>query len=383
MERAPRIGRHNVPEPLTSLIGRDDDRRQVAELVREQRIVTLVGVGGVGKTRLALAAARSTLADFADGVWLVELAALADGSLVPVSIAAGAESVLARDQPPLDALLAALGSRQLLIVLDNCEHLVGACAEMVERIARACPRVHILATSREPLGVVGEVVWPVAPLDIPRLDEPRPRLQQVTEAASVRLFVERARAARPDFVLTPQNAAAVARICRRLDGLPLALELAAARIRVLSPEQLAERLDERFELLVGGPRSSPARQQTLEAAVTWSYDLLDEHDRRLFARLSVFAGGFSLDAAELVCGSGDRGPLLDGLSRLVNTSMLMAREVASEQRFAMLETLRDFGRWRLREQGDDQEVHRRLANWALVRAEQAGRALRGPDQARW
>jgi non-specific serine/threonine protein kinase len=383
MERAPRIGRHNMPEPLTTLIGRDDDRRGVAELVREQRIVTLVGVGGVGKTRLALAAARAAVAEFADGVWLVELGAQSDGSLVPVTVASAVGTALDRDQPPLDALVAALGSRQLLVVLDNCEHLVAACAEVVQRVAGACPRVHIMATSREPLAVAGEVVWPVAPLDIPALDGARPPLQQLTDTASVRLFIERARAARPDFAVTPHNAAAVARICDRLDGLPLALELAAARIRVLSPEQLAERIDERFELLVGGPRSSPARQQTLEAAVMWSYDLLDEHDRRLFERLSVFAGGFSLDGAESVGGSDDRAMVLDGLARLVNSSMLMVRDVDGERRFAMLETLRDFGRRRLRERSDHDEMHRRLAHWALALAEKAERALRGPDQARW
>src|SRR5262249_22627807 len=185
-----------------------------------------------------------------------------------------------------------------------------------------CPRVHIMATSREPLAVVGEAVWQVSLLDIPPLDGFGPRLQQLTDTASVRLFIERARAARPDFAVTSQNAAAVAGICRRLDGLPLALELAAARVRVLSPEQLADRIDERFQLLIGGPRSSPARQQTLEAAMMWSYDLLDDHDRRLFERLSVFAGGFSLDGAESVCGPDDRAPVLDGLARLVNTPMV-------------------------------------------------------------
>jgi non-specific serine/threonine protein kinase len=383
MERAPRVGRHNMPEPLTSLIGRDDDSRRVAELVGQQRIVTLVGVGGVGKTRLAVAAAHAAAPDFADGVWLVELPALADGSLVPLTVAAAVGTSLDRDSAPLDALIAALGARQLLIVLDSCEHLVAACAELAQRVAGACPRVHILSTSREPLLVAGEVVWPVAPLEVPPLPGPRQGLQQFTDAASVRLFVERARAARPDFAVTPQNAAAVARICARLDGLPLALELAAARIRVLSPEQLAERIDDRFQLLVGGPRSSPARQQTLEAAVTWSYDLLDDHDRLLFDRLSVFAGGFSLDAAETVCGPDARTPVLDGLSRLVNSSMLIVRDVDGEQRFAMLETLRDFGRRRLRERGGDHEMHRRLAAWALARAEQAEPALRGPDQARW
>jgi non-specific serine/threonine protein kinase len=383
MEPAPRIGRHNMPEPLTTLIGREEDLRRVAELVREQRIVTLTGVGGVGKTRLALAAARAVLADFAHGVWLVELAALADGSLVPATIAAAVGTALDRDQPPLDALVAALGSRQLLIVLDNCEHLVAACAKVVEGVARACPRVHIVPTSREPLAMDGEVVWTVAPLDIPALDERGQLPQQATDKASVRLFVERARAVDPDFSVTAENAAAVARICGRLDGLPLALELAAARIRVLSPEQLAERIDERFQLLVGGPRSSPARHRTLEAAVTWSYDLLDDQDRRLFERLSVFAGGFSLDAADTVCGSDDRAPVLDGLARLVNASMLISRQVGGGQRFAMLETLREFGRRSLREGGDDCEMHQRLARWVLAGAELAEPALRGPDQARW
>jgi predicted ATPase len=383
MERTPRIARHNLTEPLTTLIGRDQDLRRVAELVREQRVVTLVGVAGVGKTRLAVAAGRAAVADFAHGVWLVELAALADPSLLPTTIAAAVGTALGRDQPPLPALVAALGSRQVLIVLDNCEHLVTACAEVVEVIARACPRVHIMATSREPLAIAGEFVWPVAPLEIPPPVGPGRGLEQVTDTASVRLFVDRARAAHPDFAVTPQNAAAVARICGGLDGLPLALELAAARIRVLSPEQLAERIDERFQLLVGGPRSSPARQKTLQAAVMWSYDLLNDRDRRLFEQLSVFAGGISLDGAESVCGPDDHTPVLDGLGRLVNTSMLIARQVDGEQRFAMLETLREFGRRRLRKTGDDYEMHRRLAEWVLARAEQAEPALRGPDQARW
>jgi non-specific serine/threonine protein kinase len=383
MERSPRAGWHNLPAPLTTLIGRDEDQRGVVDLVRERRIVTLLGVGGVGKTRLALAAARAAVADFAHGVWLVELAALADGSLVPATIAAAAGITLVRDQPPLSALVAALGSRQLLVILDNCEHLVGACAEVAEGVARACPRVHILATSREPLAVDGEVVWIVTPLDTPALDGRHQPLRPLADTASVRLFVERARAVRPDFAITSQNAAAVARICGRLDGLPLAVELAAARTRVLAPEQLAERIDERFQLLIGGPRSSPARQQTLEAAVMWSYELLNDRDRQLFERLSVFAGGFSLNGAESVCGPDDRAPVLDGLARLVNASLLLAREVDGEQRFALLETLREFGRRRLRERGDDSEMRRRMARWVLARAEQAEFALRGPDQARW
>ena len=288
------IGQHNLPEDLTSLIGRERDRKAVTELLRDHRLVTLLGVGGVGKTRLALSAGRSAVGDFADGVWLAELAPLTDPATVLDAVAEAAGVVLRGDRAPLESLIGGLGSRQILILLDNCEHLILACAELVERLLRSCSQFRVLATSREPLGVPGETGFPVSPLAI--AEDTQAQFDRLAEMDAVRLFVERAQAVRPDFRLAPSNAPTVAQICRRLDGLPLAIELAAARLRVLTPAQIAARLDDRFQILVDGSRTAPARQQTLEATVAWSYDLLDVEDRRLFDRLSLFAGSFSLQA---------------------------------------------------------------------------------------
>jgi predicted ATPase/DNA-binding CsgD family transcriptional regulator len=376
-----RLEQHNLPEELTSLIGRERDRAEVAGLLRGHRLVSLVGPGGVGKTRLALGAARASVADFPDGVWLVELGSLADGELVPQAVAAAAGIPLPRDRAPLETLIAALGSLQVLLVLDNCEHLVRACAELVESLVRTCPRLRVLVTSREPLGVPGEITWPVAPLPTP--DDPAIPHERLAEIEAVRLFVERAQAALPGFALVPANAAAVAQICRRLDGLPLALELAAARVRVLSPEQIAARLDDRFQLLVGGNRAAPARQQTLEAAIGWSYDHLAPCDRQLFDRLSVFANAFPLAAVEAVCAPEPTG-VLDRFARLIDQSLVVAStDDAGEQRYRLLESVRAYGRDRLRARGEDSLMRQRLTTWVLGRAEEAGAALRGPDQAIW
>jgi len=371
----------NLPEALSSLIGRERDQAQVRDVLAEQRLVSLVGPGGVGKTRLALSVARASVGAFRDGVWLVELAALEDGRLVPQAVAAALGVALPRERPPVERLIAAFGAQAVLLVLDNCEHLVQACADLVGALLGACPRLHVLVASREPLGVPGEVVWTVAPLPTP--DATAPPLDQLRETPAVRLFVERARAVRSDFELTTTNADAVAQVCRRLDGLPLALELAAARVRVLAPEQIAARLDDRFRLLVGHSRTAPARQRTLEATMAWSYDLLEPFDRQLFERLSIFAGAFTLAAVEAVCGP-HPAAVLDGLGRLIDQSLVVAvMDDAGEQRYRLLESVRAYGLERLRVRGEDGLARQRLLDWVLEQAEQAGLALRGADQARW
>jgi predicted ATPase/DNA-binding CsgD family transcriptional regulator len=375
------VGQHNLPEDLSSLIGRERDLAEVSELVAAHRVVTLVGIGGIGKTRLALASARAAVIDFPDGIWLVELGSISDAGLLPVAVATAVGIAVRPRQPVIETLIAAVGTGRVLVVLDNCEHLLQACAELVDRLARACPVLHVLVTSRAPLGVPGEIAWHVVPLPTP--EDAQMPLEQLAEVDAVRLFVERAHAALPDFSLTAANASAVAQVCRGLDGLPLALELAAARVRVLSPQQLAARLDDRFKLLIRGSRTAPVRQQTLESAVAWSYDLLGPDDRRLFDRLSVFAGDFSLDAVEAVCGL-DVSSSVDGLARLVDQSLVVAgSDDRGDRRYSLLATLRTYARERLRERGEHALLGQRLTSWVLARAEEAGAALRGPDQAPW
>ncbi|TME29719.1 MAG: LuxR family transcriptional regulator [Chloroflexi bacterium] len=375
------VGQHNLPEDLTSLIGREPDRIQIGGLMAAHRVVSLVGVGGVGKTRLALAVARTAVLDFPDGIWLVELGSLIDGRLLSGIVAASIGLASSPRRPVIETLIAAFGSSRVLLVLDNCEHLVQACAELVERLVRSCSHLQILVTSREPLGVPGEVVCQVAPLATP--NETVLSVEQLLEIDSIRLFVERVQAALPGFSLSEANAAVVAQVCRGLDGLPLALELAAAAVKVLSPHQLAARLDDRFKLLVRGSRTAPVRHQTLESAVAWSYDLLDPDDRHLFDLLSVFTGSFSLDAVEEVCGFDPRSPL-DSLARLVDQSLVLTTsDDAGDRRYSLLETLRAYGRERLRERGEHALLHKQFTLWVLGRAEEAGAALRGPDQAPW
>ncbi|HYW87091.1 MAG TPA: hypothetical protein VFB50_04940, partial [Chloroflexota bacterium] len=375
------VGQHNLPEDLTSLIGREHDTTQVSELLAAHRVVSLVGVGGVGKTRVALAVARAAMLDFPEGIWLVELGSITDGGLVPGAVAASVGLATSPRRPLSETLIAAFGTSRVLLVLDNCEHLVQACAELVERLVRSCSHLRVLITSREPLGAPGEVAWQVAPLAIPA--DVAPSIEHLWEVDSIRLFVDRAQAGLPGFSLSEENAAAVAQVCISLDGLPLALELAAASVRVLSPHQLAARLDDRFKLLVRGSRTAPIRQQTLESAVAWSYDLLDANDRHLFDQVSVFAGSFSLDAMEEVCAS-DPLTALDSLARLVNQSLVVATsDDAGDRRYSLLETLRAYGRERLRERGELTLLRKKLTDWVLARAEEAGAALRGPGQAPW
>jgi predicted ATPase len=299
--RAPHRSRRRLPLQLTSFVGRAREVGDVRALLGRTRLLTLTGPGGVGKTRLALEAAAGLVDGYPDGLWFVDLAPLANPLLVARTVA-DAAGVAEHPGEPVDAALAeAIGDRRILLVLDNCEHLIEPCARLADSLLRACGLLRVLATSRELLGTTGEVTWPVPALSLPPAD-PTPALDSLAASEAVRLFAERAGAVRPEFELTDANAAAVARICRRLDGVPLALELAAARLRALSPDQIANRLDDRFRLLTGSNRTAVPRHQTLTAAVTWSYDLLGEAERVLFRCLSVFAGGWTLEAAEAVCG---------------------------------------------------------------------------------
>ncbi len=317
----------NLPAALTSFVGRQKDLMEIKRQLEQCRLLTLTGVGGCGKTRLAIEVGRQLIPEFADGVWLVELASVADPALVPKAVASALQIQEQRDRP-LIALKDFLRDRQLLVLLDNCEHLIEACAELTETLLKESPGLRILATSREPLGITGEVHRFVSSL--PR-DE------------AVRLFAERARAVQAAFELTP----VVTQICERLEGIPLAIELAAARVRALSVEQIAQRLTDRFRLLTGGSRTALARQQTLQATIHWSYNLLSEEEAALFRRLSVFAGGWTLEAAEVVC-AGD----LDVLTRLVDKSLV----IAESGRYRMLETVRQFSQERLAESGGMEAV---------------------------
>ncbi|MGH2353954.1 MAG: ATP-binding protein, partial [Chloroflexota bacterium] len=290
----------NLPAQLSSFVGREREIAEVTHLLAGgARLVTLTGPGGAGKTRLALEVAARLLPTVPDGVWLVDLAPLTDAALAPLAVASAAGIQEESRSPPLETLRRALRERRVLSVLDNCEHLIDACASLVEAVLSACPAVQVLATSREVLRVAGETVWRVPALAVPPLAPALPA-DALARYEAVRLFLERARAVQPRFGLTAANAPAVAQLCRRLDGMPLAIELAAARTRVLSVDELLARLEDRFRLLTGGGRTALPRQETLRAAVEWSYDLLSEAEQTLFARLSVFAGGWTLAAAEAV-----------------------------------------------------------------------------------
>jgi non-specific serine/threonine protein kinase len=372
--------RHNLPAALSSFIGRERELAAVRDLLAAHRLVTLTGSGGAGKTRLALAIASGLVAEHPHGVWLAELAPLVDPALVPGAVAA---AVGVREEPgtPLPATLArALGDLPVLVVLDNCEHLIDACAQLAAALLRVCPGLRLLATSREPLGVPGEASYRVPSLALP---DPAAPPEAIAAAEAVRLFAERARAVRSDFALTPATAVAAAALCVRLDGIPLALELAAARLRALPLDELVRRLDDRFRLLTGGDRTALPRQQTLAAAIDWSYQLLDRDERLLLRRLAVFAGGWTLDAAEAVCaGDGlDTWHILDLLARLVDKSLVLPEERGEGARYRLLETVRQFAAERLADAGEAEAARDRHAAHYLGVAERAAAELRGPAQA--
>ena len=357
---------HNFPLHSTPFVGREDDIKGVRQALASSRVVTLTGAGGVGKTRLALEVGLAVLNESPDGAWLVDLSPLSDPALVA---AAAADVFAVQDRtgrPIIDSLADKLASRRLLIILDNCEHLIDSCAVLVERLLASCAGARVLATSRETLNVTGEVTWRLRSLNLPDSHEANPAT--VARAESVKLFLQRAQSARPGFAIAADNAAAVAQICRRLDGLPLALELAAARVGAMSPLEIAERLDDRFRLLTGGSRMAVPRQRTLEATVAWSYELMPEPVRQLFATLSVFAGGWTLAAADRVCG--EQPPhgadILDRMAQLVDRSMVIAELTASgHTRYRMLETFRQFGRDQLVATSRMAEVRNRHLAWAM------------------
>jgi predicted ATPase/class 3 adenylate cyclase len=364
--------RQNLPAAVTSFIGRERELGEVRLLVRESRLVTLTGSGGTGKTRLALEVASDLIDDCPGGVCFVDLAALTEGEWVPQAVAA---ALGLREDPGRAATQVVaehLAPARALVLLDNCEHLVEACSRLAAALLAECPQLTILCTSTEALNIGGEVAWRVPPLGVPAAAESLPA-DRLAEYAAIRLFVARATAARPGFLLTDQNGAAVAQVCRRLDGIPLAIELAAARVRAMSPEEILRRLDDRFRLLTGGGRTAMARQQTLQAAVDWSHALLADEEKVLFRRLSVFAGGFQLEAAETV-GAGDplaETDVLDLLVRLVDKSLVIAEDLAGATRYRMLETLRQYGKDRLAESADAESVHQRHLQHLLALAEEA------------
>jgi predicted ATPase/DNA-binding CsgD family transcriptional regulator len=376
---------NNLPLQLTGLVGREREISEVGRLLGEARLLTLTGPGGSGKTRLALAVAFEVVEKYEDGVWLVELASLSDSELVPEAVASVLGVREATGTPLLGTLAEHLRSRSMLLVLDNCEHLIEASASLAEALLRRCPDLSILATSREALGITGESIFAVPPLSLPdprRLPDP----EMLARYEATRLFFERARAVKHDFSLTGGNAVAVAQVCYRLDGIPLAIELAAARARVLSVEQISARLDDSFGLLSGGGRRSAlAHQRTLRAAMDWSHDLLSSEERILLRRLSVFAGGFVLEAAEAV-GTGEgieEAGVLDLMGSLVDKSLVLTMEQDEEARYRLLETVRQYASEKLEETGEADGVRRRHARYYLALAEEAERGSSGPDQARW
>ncbi|HQR20369.1 MAG TPA: tetratricopeptide repeat protein [Burkholderiaceae bacterium] len=373
---------NNLPQQLTTFVGRESEIVELGKMLAATRLLTLCGMGGLGKTRLSLQLAAELVDGYADGVWFVELAPLTDERLVPQAVASVLGVKEEAGRAVVEALVRFVRDRNLLVVLDNCEHLVHACAELAVQLLQAGPGVKIVATSRESLQVRGETIYPVPTLALPgsnRASAPDALLHY----EAVRMFVDRACAAQPRFRLTERNAAAVTEICQRLDGIPLALELAAARMRSLSVESIAARLQDRFRLLAGGDRTALPRQQTLRALIDWSYDLLSEAERILFRRLAVFVGGWTLDAAEAVCAGGEivGTDVLELLTRLVDKSLVAVESETG--RFRLLETVRQYAQERLLEAGEELPTRDRHRAFYVDFAEQARPQLLGPQQGAW
>ena len=377
---------NNLPTLLSAFVGREKELAEVRELSRTSRLVTLTGAGGSGKTRLALQAGAELIGRIPDGVWLAELAPLTDGGQIPGAVAAAMGLQDASGPAIADTVIEALTGQESLILLDNCEHLIDAAAKFCDQVIRHCPKVRFLVTSREPLGIDGERVYRVPSLTLPGSDAES--LEDLAGSDAVQLFAERARAHQADFVIDAHSAPDAVTICRRLDGIPLALELAAARLSSMSLAQVAARLDQRFRLLTGGSRNAMPRQQTLQATVDWSFGLLTAQERETVTRLSVFAGGFDLEAAEAICASAEVDALdvLDLLGSLVDKSLVVADHSPQTVRYRLLETIRQYSAQELLRAAGDAEVLRvrdRHARYYLDLAKAGGPATTGLDQGRW
>ena len=375
---------NNLPVQMTSFVGREGEIAEIKQLLDKTRLVTLTGSGGTGKTRLSLQVASEILDGFKDGVWLIELAPITDPELVPKTVA----NLLGIREEPARPIIATLldwfSDKELLLILDNCEHLLDTCARFTDSVLRASRGIRILASSREALGIAGETAYRVPSLPTP---DPRERLEieRLEKIESVQLFTERAVQTQPTFKVTNATAAALTQICHRLDGIPLAIELAAARVKVLSPEQIAERLDDRFRLLTGGSRTALPRQQTLRALIDWSYQLLSEQERLLFRRLAVFVGGWTLEAAEAVCGFGGVASIdiLDLLTHLVDKSLVIVDNAGKESRYRRLETIRQYAREKLFETEEAAEIRDRHLDYFRTFAEKTEVEIVNANQVAW
>ena len=374
----------NLPEPITSFIGREKEVQEITKLLGKNRLVTLTGSGGVGKTRLAIQSSNKLLDKFKDGVWWIDLVGLSDPALVPQAVAkvVGVHEVL--NQPLIETLVEELQTKQELLVLDNCEHLILACAQLADRLLSGTKFLKILATSREALDILGESVWLVPSLALPGARDSI-TVEILSKSESVHLFMERATVMQPQFTLTDQNADAVVQICRRLSGMPLAIELAAARVKMMTVDEIASRLDDRFSLLTSGNRAALPRQQTLRATIDWSHDLLSEAERVLFRRLAVFAGGFTLHAAESICSHAElkRSAVLDLLGRLVDKSLVVVDSTGGKTRYRFLETIREYGCEKLKDTGEETLVRDHHLEFFMRLAVETEPHLYAPEQAEW
>jgi len=382
----------NLPTPLSSFIGRKHEINKVKQLILSHRLVTLTGAGGSGKTRLALKSAQELAEKFKHSVWFVDLASLSDASLIPDKIVSTLNINRQSKDEALDSLTAYLSNRKTLLILDNCEHLIAACAQITESLLQKSPELHILTTSRELLGIPSEVTWVVPPLTLPNQESSSKSanqknvLKQVQDSESVQLFVDRAASKDPDLTMTVDNCESIAEICNRLDGMPLAIELAAAQMRSLSVQEIAQRLDQRFRFLTGGSRNAPLRQRTLLAAIDWSYALLTSKEQAMLHRLSIFAGGAPLEAAESICSGGEieTADVLEMISHLVDKSLVTAnKSEQGETRYRLLETIREYALEKLAESQEAESIKDRHLDHYLQFAEEAEIKVRGHEYQVW